>query len=125
SKPELPVGEQWSYEPKYDGFRAIAFVDGEECRLQSRSGKPLSRYFFELSFPPERYVLDEEIVIDEKLDPAHPSAHPGQDFGALQQQIHPAESRIQMLAESTPARYVAFDLLARDDETLAGLAFAD
>jgi ATP-dependent DNA ligase len=110
SKPELPAGEDWVYEPKYDGFRAIAFVDGEECMIQSRSGKPLSRYFPELSFPPGRYILDGEIVID---------AEDGlQDFDALQNRIHPAASRIAMLAEQTPAHYVAFDLLAQDDETL-------
>jgi len=110
SKPELPTGEQWAYEPKYDGFRAIAFVDGDECMIQSRSGKPLSRYFPELSFPPGRYVLDGEIVID--------GEDGTQDFGALQQRIHPAVSRINMLAEETPAHYVAFDLLAREDELL-------
>jgi ATP-dependent DNA ligase len=110
SKPELPLGEDWVYEPKYDGFRAIAFVDGEQYMIQSRSGKPLSRYFPELSFPIGRYVLDGEIVIDGEDEL--------QDFGALQQRIHPAESRIAMLAEQTPARYVAFDLLARDDEVL-------
>ncbi|MGI8864097.1 MAG: ATP-dependent DNA ligase [Solirubrobacteraceae bacterium] len=110
SKPELPLGEDWVYEPKYDGFRAIAFVDGDECVVQSRSGKPLSRYFPELRFPAGRYVLDGEIVIDGEDDL--------QDFGALQQRIHPAASRIAMLAEQTPARYVAFDLLARDDEAL-------
>jgi len=103
-KADLPVGEQWSYEPKYDGFRAIAFVDGEETMIQSRSGKPLGRYFPELRFPPGRYVLDGEIVID--------GPDGGQDFGALQQRIHPAQSRITMLAEQTAARYVAFDLLA-------------
>jgi ATP-dependent DNA ligase len=110
SKPELPLGEDWVYEPKYDGFRAIAFVDGEQYMIQSRSGKPLSRYFPELSFPAGRYVLDGEIVIDGEDEL--------QDFGALQQRIHPAESRIAMLAEQTPARYVAFDLLARGDEVL-------
>jgi ATP-dependent DNA ligase len=116
SKPELPTGEQWSYEPKYDGFRAIAFVDGDECMIQSRGGKPLSRYFPELSFPSGRYILDGEIVID--------GDDGMQDFGALQQRIHPALSRINMLAEETPARYVAFDLLARDDEPLLELPFA-
>ena len=105
----LPEGEDWAYEPKYDGFRAIAFVDGEEATIQSRSGKPLARYFPELRFPSGQYVVDGEIVIDA------PDGH--EDFGALQQRIHPAESRIQMLAEQTPARYIAFDLLALDGES--------
>jgi ATP-dependent DNA ligase len=105
----LPDGEDWAYEPKYDGFRAIAFVDGEEATIQSRSGKPLARYFPELRFPPGQYVVDGEIVIDA------PDGH--EDFGALQQRIHPAESRIQMLSEQTPARYIAFDLLALDGES--------
>jgi ATP-dependent DNA ligase len=113
---ELPVGEQWAYEPKYDGFRAIAFVDGDAAVVQSRGGKPLARYFPELSFPPGRYVLDGEIVID--------GADGGQDFGALQQRIHPAQSRIAMLAEQTPAHYVAFDLLELDDESWLERPFA-
>jgi ATP-dependent DNA ligase len=117
SRAELPVGEQWSYEPKYDGFRAIVFVDGDENTIQSRSGKPLGRYFPELSFPAGRYVVDGEIVID---DPEG-----GQDFGALQQRIHPAESRIKMLAEETPARYVGFDLLALDDESWLQKPFSE
>ena len=115
SRPELPAGDQWSYEPKYDGFRAIAFVDGDKLTLQSRSGKPLGRYFPELAFPPGRYVLDGEIVIE--------AEDGGQDFDALQQRIHPAESRIAMLSEQTPARYVAFDLLARDDKALLETPF--
>jgi ATP-dependent DNA ligase len=114
---ELPLGDQWAYEPKFDGFRAIAFVDGEQFTIQSRSGKPLERYFPELRFPSGRYVVDGEIVID--------AADGHEDFGALQQRIHPAESRIKMLAEQTPARYVAFDLLARDDDELMGLGFAE
>lgn len=110
SRAGLPIGEQWSYEPKYDGFRAIVFVDRDQpTTVQSRGGKPLGRYFPELSFPPGRYVIDGEIVID---DPEG-----GQDFDALQNRIHPALSRITMLAEQTPARYVAFDLLALEDET--------
>jgi ATP-dependent DNA ligase len=116
-KADLPVGEQWAYEPKYDGFRAIVFVDGEATVIQSRGGKPLGRYFPELRFPPGRYVLDGEIVID--------ANDGGQDFGALQQRIHPAQSRIQMLAEQTPARYVAFDLLALEDEPWLGRPFEE
>jgi ATP-dependent DNA ligase len=117
SKAELPAGEEWSYEPKYDGFRAIVFVDGDDLTIQSRGAKPLGRYFPELSFPSGRYVLDGEIVID--------ADDGGQDFGALQQRIHPAQSRIEMLAAQTPARYVAFDLLARDDEELLAMPFAE
>jgi ATP-dependent DNA ligase len=122
-KPELPLGEQWVYEPKYDGFRAIAFVDGDRVLLQSRGSKPLGRYFPELSFPAGRYVLDGEIVIDgdgdgDGGDGDVASGSELQDFGALQQRIHPAASRIAMLAEQTPARYVAFDLLALDDRSL-------
>jgi len=113
---ELPIGEQWAYEPKFDGFRAIAFVNGEELTLQSRGSKPLQRYFPELRFAPGRYVLDGEIVID--------SADGHEDFGALQQRIHPAASRIELLSVQTPARYVAFDLLAVDDEPLLARPFA-
>jgi ATP-dependent DNA ligase len=108
-KADLPIGEQWAYEPKYDGFRAIVFVDGDANTIQSRGGKPLARYFPELRFPAGRYVLDGEIVIDD--------SDGGQDFDALSNRIHPAQSRIQMLAEQTPARYVAFDLLALGDES--------
>ena len=111
------MGEQWSYEPKYDGFRAIVFADGDSATIQSRGGKPLSRYFPELRFPRGRYVLDGEIVID--------ADDGGQDFDALQQRIHPAQSRIAMLAEQTPARYVAFDLLALDDDAWIERPFAE
>jgi ATP-dependent DNA ligase len=111
------VGEQWSYEPKFDGFRAIAFVDGDAVVIQSRGAKPLGRYFPELSFPAGRYVIDGEIVID--------AADGQQDFGALQQRIHPAASRIALLSEQTPAHYVAFDILAEDDEDLMALPFAE
>ena len=104
SRASLPEGDGWAYEPKYDGFRAVAFVDGDETYLQSRNGKPLSRYFPELVFPPGRYVLDGEIV--------------AASFDTLGQRIHPAASRIARLAEETPATYYAFDLLALDDEVL-------
>src|SRR3982751_2535384 len=99
---KLPTGAGWVYEPKWDGFRALAFVDGADVYLQSRSGKPLRRYFPELSFPEGRYVLDGEIVL----------------FDALGQRIPPAVSRINMLAEQTPTRFVAFDLLAYGDDPL-------
>jgi ATP-dependent DNA ligase len=110
SRAELPRGDGWSYEPKWDGFRAIAFVDGSECYLQSRNGKPLGRYFPELEFPDGTYVVDGELVI---LD-----ADGRQEFDALQQRIHPAVSRIERLAKETPTRFVAFDLLAREDRSL-------
>src|ERR1700749_3450475 len=110
---KLPAGEGWAYEPKWDGFRAIAFVDGEDVYLQSRSGKPLRRYFPELSFPPGRYVLDGEIVLFD--------AEGRQDFDALGQRIHPAESRINRLAEETPTRFIAFDMLADGGENLLAL----
>ena len=117
SRAGLPTGQEWSYEPKYDGFRAIVFVDGEPTMIQSRGGKGLDRYFPELRFPSGRYVVDGEIVID---DPEG-----GQDFGALQNRIHPAKSRIDMLAEQTPAHYVAFDLLALEDESWLEKSFED
>ncbi len=109
----LPTGAGWVYEPKWDGFRAIAFVDGDTVHLQSRNGRPLTRYFPELRFPPGRYVLDGEIVLF--------GADGTQDFDALGQRIHPAETRIRMLAEQTPTRFIAFDLLAEDDEVLLEL----
>ncbi len=110
SRKALPEGEQYCYEVKLDGFRCIAFVDGDEVYLQSRNGRPLGRYFPELSFPSGRYVLDGEIVVRDG------NGH--EDFDALGQRIHPAASRIQRLSFETPAEYVVFDLLALDDETL-------
>ena len=116
SRQSLPEGEGWAYEPKWDGFRAIVFVDGSEVVVQSRTGKPLGRYFPELSFLPGRYVLDGEIVIGDAE---------GQDFGALQQRIHPARSRIERLAAETPARLVAFDALAVEGEPLLDRPLAE
>jgi len=106
----LPSGPGWVYEPKWDGFRAIAFVDDAKVHLQSRNGRPLTRYFPELEFPPGRYVLDGEIVLFD--------ARGRQDFDALGQRIHPAKSRIDLLADQTPTRYIAFDLLADRDDVL-------
>jgi ATP-dependent DNA ligase len=110
SRKELPVGDDYVYEIKLDGFRCLAFVDGEDVFLQSRSAKPLGRYFPELVLPPGRYVLDGEIVV--RGEDGH------EDFDALGQRIHPAASRIERLSVETPAVYVVFDLLAREDESL-------
>jgi ATP-dependent DNA ligase len=117
SRKELPTGAEYVYEVKLDGFRCLAFVDGRDVFLQSRSGKPLGRYFPELVLPPGRYVLDGEIVVRD--------ADGREDFDALGQRIHPAVSRIELLAEETPAVYVAFDLLAREDDSLLELPFAE
>jgi ATP-dependent DNA ligase len=117
SRKALPEGEQYMYEIKLDGFRCLAFVDGEELFLQSRGSRPLGRYFPELSFPPGRYVLDGEIVVR--------GASGREDFDALQQRLHPAASRVQRLAGETPAVYVAFDLLALDEESWLERPFAE
>jgi ATP-dependent DNA ligase len=117
SRKALPEGEQYVYEIKLDGFRCLAFVDGEEVFLQSRGSRPLGRYFPELGFPPGRYVLDGEIVVR--------GGNGREDFDALQQRLHPAASRVQRLAGETPAVYVAFDLLALDDESRLERPFAE
>ncbi|MHB8959513.1 MAG: ATP-dependent DNA ligase [Candidatus Limnocylindrales bacterium] len=110
----LPEGDGWLYEPKWDGFRALVFRDADETYIQSRDLKPLDRYFPELAEPlraqlPERCVLDGEVVI----------ARGGAlDFEALLLRIHPAASRVRMLAAETPASFVAWDLLALGDEDL-------
>jgi ATP-dependent DNA ligase len=117
SRKQLPTEEGWAYEPKWDGFRALAFVGGEELYLQSRGAKPLARYFPELDFPEGRYVLDGELVI---LD-----AQGREEFDALQNRLHPAESRVKMLAEKTPAIFRAFDVLAVGDASALGSPFAD
>ncbi|MCU1554523.1 MAG: dependent ligase [Arthrobacter sp.] len=111
-------GPGWSYEPKWDGFRSIIFRDGEEVEIGSRNGKPLTRYFPELvealkaNLPP-RCVVDGEIILVG-------AAGDRLDFDALQQRIHPAASRVRLLAKEIPASFVAFDLLALDDEDLTG-----
>jgi ATP-dependent DNA ligase len=110
----IPDGTGWIYEPKWDGFRALVFKDGAEVYIQSRDLKPLGRYFPELEVTlreglPDRCVLDGEVVI----------AHDGKlDFEAMLGRIHPAASRVKMLAEAKPASYVAWDLLAFGDEDL-------
>ncbi len=115
----IPPGA--SYEPKWDGFRSICFRDGDEVELGSRNERPMTRYFPELVAAmraelPERCVVDGEIVI---------ATDHGLDFDALQQRIHPADSRVRMLAEATPASFIAFDLLALGDEDLTERPFED
>jgi ATP-dependent DNA ligase len=112
--PALPQGDGWQFEPKWDGFRTLVFRDGRELFLQSREGKPMNRYFPELVAPlaatlPARSVVDGEIVI---VGPR------GLDFEALLLRIHPAASRVDKLAAEIPASFVAWDLLALDDEDL-------
>jgi ATP-dependent DNA ligase len=106
----LPEGEEWAYEPKLDGFRAIVFVDGDDFYIQSRGGKDLNRYFPELEFAPGRWVLDGELVIRD--------ADGNLEFDSLQERIHPAQSRIELLSEEIPACFVVFDLLAEEDQVL-------
>jgi ATP-dependent DNA ligase len=117
TRKQLPIGEEWAYEQKLDGFRAIVFVDGDDVYIQSRGGKSLGRYFPELRFAAGRYVLDGELVI---RDPQG-----NLEFDALQSRIHPAESRITLLSKEIPADYVAFDLLAEGDESLLDRPLAE
>ncbi len=119
--PSIPEG-QW-YEPKWDGFRAVVFRDGDEVEIGSRNTRPMQRYFPEvvdavLAELPERCVVDGEIIV--------PSATTtGLDFEALLQRVHPAESRVQLLARETPALLVLFDVLALDDEDLTARPYVD
>ncbi|GGK70761.1 ATP-dependent DNA ligase [Ornithinimicrobium pekingense] len=121
AKPLKTLPEGWLYDPKWDGFRSIVFRDGDEVELGSRNERPMTRYFPELVEAarrelPERCVVDGEIVV---------ATADGSrlDFEALQQRIHPADSRVRLLAEQTPAAFVAFDLLALGDEDLTGMPF--
>src|SRR5712691_6348649 len=111
---ELPVGGPWIFEPKWDGFRALVFRDGDEIFIQSRDGKPLNRYFPELldqlrAQLPARCVLDGEMVIVK---------NDGLDFDALQLRLHPAASRVKFLSGQIPASFVFFDLLCNGDRDL-------
>src|SRR5215475_7813364 len=106
---QLPVGDSWQYEPKWDGFRCLAFRQGDEVELRAKSGKSLTRFFPEVvanlrALPPHSFVIDGELVIEVGRVP---------DFDALQLRLHPAESRIRRLASDTPATFVAFDCLLR------------
>src|SRR2546422_1149156 len=116
----LPGGDGWQFEPKWDGFRTLVFRDGAEVLLQSRDEKPMNRYFPELVGPlaaalPSRSVVDGEIVI---------AGTGGLDFEALLLRIHPAASRVNLLAAQMPASYVAWDLLALGDEDLRQVPLA-
>jgi ATP-dependent DNA ligase len=116
---ELPQGQDWIFEPKWDGFRALIFRDEDEVLLQSRDEKSLNRYFPELIEPlraqlPDRCVLDGEIVI---------AKDGGLDFEALQLRIHPAASRVKLLSQQIPASVVFFDLLCLGDRDLRGVPF--
>src|ERR1700733_6147773 len=118
SVPEIPPGA--SYEPKWDGFRSIIFRDGDDVEIGSRNERPMTRYFPELveafrTELPERCVIDGEIVLAEAA---------GLNLEALQQRTHPAAPRVALLAERTPASFVAFDLLAVGDDDLTGQPFA-
>jgi ATP-dependent DNA ligase len=111
SVPQIPQGDDWLYEPKWDGFRCIAFRDGGDIALQSKSGQPLERYFPEVvsalkALKADAFILDGELTIelDGKLD-----------FDAILQRIHPAASRVKRLAGETPAKYAVFDALSLDD----------
>src|ERR1044071_8969532 len=111
---ELPPGDGWIFEPKWDGFRTLVFRDGDELFIQSRDEKPLDRYFPELvetlkAQLPSRCALDGEIVI---------AKDGALDFDALQLRLHPAASRVKMLSQQIPAAIVFFDVLCRDDRDL-------
>ncbi|OMB82004.1 ATP-dependent DNA ligase, partial [Mycolicibacterium conceptionense] len=113
----------WSYEPKWDGFRALAFRDRDEVVLQSRNGKELGRYFPELFEAlrdelAERCVLDGEVVVPREID-----GRMRLDWESLSQRIHPAESRVRMLSEQTPAHFIGFDALATGDRSLLAEPF--
>jgi ATP-dependent DNA ligase len=104
----IPTGDSWEYEPKWDGFRTLVFRDGDEVALISRGARPMTRYFPEV-LPAFRGLREKQLVLDGELVVV---ARNGLDFGALQQRVHPADSRVRMLSEATPAWFIAFDLLA-------------
>jgi ATP-dependent DNA ligase len=121
AKPVRSIPPNASYEPKWDGFRSICFRDPDQVELGSRNERPMTRYFPELVAAvhaelPERCVIDGEIVV---------ATDHGLDFEALQQRIHPADSRVRMLAEKTPASFIAFDLLALGDDDYTGRPFSE
>jgi DNA ligase D-like protein (predicted ligase) len=108
SETGIPKGDSWEYEPKWDGFRTLVFRDGDKVELISRGGRPMTRYFPELP-PAFRGLKESQLVFDGEVVVVGEN---GLDFGALQQRVHPADSRVRMLSEATPAWFIAFDLLA-------------
>jgi ATP-dependent DNA ligase len=116
---EWPAGDEWRYEPKWDGFRCLVFREGERLQLQSRKTQPLERYFPEL-LPALEAALPERVVVDGEIVVAGPR---GLDFDSLQLRIHPAASRVNQLSREIPASFVAFDLLAVGDEDLRGKGY--
>ena len=118
---DLPTGADWEYEPKWDGFRTLVFRDGDEVELVSRGARPMTRYFPEL-LPAFRTLRRQKVVLDGELIVVGSN---GLDFGALQQRIHPAESRVKMLSQATPAWYVAFDLLGEGSSDLRSLSLGE
>ena len=104
----IPKGDGWEYEPKWDGFRTLVFRDEDDVQLMSRGGRSMTRYFPEV-LPALRKLAESRLVLDGEIVVAGAN---GLDFGALQQRVHPAESRVRMLSEATPAWFIAFDLVA-------------
>jgi ATP-dependent DNA ligase len=118
---EIPAGPEWQYEPKWDGFRCLVFRNGSQVTLQSKSGKPLTRYFPDVvetvrALKADRFVLDGEIAVPQGK---------AFSFDALLQRIHPAASRVQRLAQETPAILIVFDLLSDGDEMLVDKPLAE
>jgi ATP-dependent DNA ligase len=118
---EIPSGDGWQYEPKWDGFRCIAFRDGDNIYLQSKSGQPLARYFPDVvdvlaNLPQQRFVLDGELVVP---------VGGALSFDELQLRLHPAASRVQKLARAHPAIYVVFDLLAENGQSYLNLSLRE
>src|SRR5207247_8140733 len=110
---EIPTGDRWQYEPKWYGFRCIAFRDGEQIYLQSKNGQPLARYFPDVAealtrLPSKQFVLDGELVVP---------VNGALSFDELQLRLHPAASRVAKLAKAHPATYIVFDLLAKSERS--------
>jgi ATP-dependent DNA ligase len=121
SETGIPKGDGWEYEPKWDGFRTLVFRDGDNVELISRGARPMTRYFPEL-LPALRGLRETQVVLDGEIVVV---AKNGLDFGALQQRIHPADSRVRMLSEATPSWFIAFDILAEGSTDLRKLPLGE